>query len=315
LKYDGRIQIGSAGLLYGLIPVGASLLSNTGMSAFDISFFFFAFSVVPLLPLLTRKGLLRRMLGSWRYLSLYSLSNTGLVLLQFESLKLGLAPATSAFLIYTQPVWTIIFGKIFFSEKVNATRILVIVLAITGVFLITDPITFIQRSGSSANNPIAEIFALIGAIFLSLWIILGKKGRLDVFKKPEELLFAVRGSAVIPVGLISLATLSTGAHVFLASPSTIFHYIVPLFAYAIVAGSLPDYLFYSGIEKVQAFQAGVILLFEPISAIIISVILSIATPSPVQVAGGALILLSNYFVNRPTPGQRIAEPSLSPTKV
>jgi len=56
----------------------------------------------------------------------------------------------------------------------------------------------------------------------------------------------------------------------------------PLFAFALVAGKIPDFLFCSGIEKVQALQAGVILLLEPISAVILSVVLLIATPSLVQ---------------------------------
>jgi drug/metabolite transporter, DME family len=303
LKTDGRILIASAGFLYGAITVGASLLSRTGLSAFDISFFFVSLSLIPLLPFVMRKDFLLRMRDSWRYLSAYSLANTGLVLLQFESLKLGLAPAVSALLLYTQPIWTIIFGKIFFSEKVDRTRIGVIVLALIGVFLITDPITLVHELGSNASNFYGEIAALIGAVFLSLWIIMGKKGRLDVFQKPAELVFAVRSSTLILVSIISFATLTTGAHVFLANPNAIFHNIIPLFAFAMIAGTIPDFLFYSGIDKVQALQAGVILLLEPISAVILSVVLLIATPSLVQAAGGALILFSNYLVNRSSAGQ------------
>lgn len=303
MKNDGRILIASAGILYGAITVGGSLLSRTGLSALDISFFFLVLSLIPLLPFVTKKDFFLRMRDSWRYLTAYSLANSGLVLLLFESVKLGVAPAISAFLLYTQPVWTIIFGKIFFSEKVTKSRIGVIVLALIGVFLITDPVTLLGELGSNASNFYGEIAALIGAVFLSLWIILGKKGRLDVFQKPTELVFAVRGSTLIVVTVISLATLTTGAHVFLANPGAIIQNIFPLFAFAIVAGMIPDLLFYSGIEKVQALQAGVILLIEPISSAILSVVLLISTPSLVQAAGGALILLSNYFINRPGAGQ------------
>ncbi|HVB12214.1 MAG TPA: DMT family transporter [Nitrososphaerales archaeon] len=303
MKNDGRILIASAGILYGAITVGGSLLSRTGLSALDISFFFLVLSLIPLLPFVTKKDFFLRMRDSWRYLTAYSLANSGLVLLLFESVKLGVAPAISAFLLYTQPVWTIIFGKVFFSEKVTKSRIGVIVLALIGVFLITDPVTLLGELGSNASNFYGEIAALIGAVFLSLWIILGKKGRLDVFQKPTELVFAVRGSTLIVVTVISLATLTTGAHVFLANPGAIIQNIFPLFAFAIVAGMIPDLLFYSGIEKVQALQAGVILLIEPISSAILSVVLLISTPSLVQAAGGALILLSNYFINRPGAGQ------------
>ena len=303
MKKDGRILIASAGFLYGGIAVGGTLLSRSGLSAFDISFFFLSLSLIPLLPFVASKDFFVRMRDSWRYLTAYSLANSGLVLLQFESLKLGLAPAISALLLYTQPIWTIIFGRIFFSEKVDTTRIGVIVLALIGVFLITDPITLLQEVGSNASNLYGEIAALTGAVFLSIWIILGKKGRLDIFQKPTELVFAVRGSTLILVTMISLATLTTGAQVFLANPGAIISNIIPLFAFAIVTGMIPDLLFYSGIEKVQALQAGVILLLEPISTAILSIVLLISTPSLIQAAGGALILLSNYFVNRSSAGQ------------
>ena len=263
MKNDGKILIAGSGLIYGAITVGGSLLAKTGLSAFDISFFFLSLSLIPLLPLVVRKNFLLRMRDSWRYLLAYSLANSGLVILQFESLNLGLAPAVSAFLLYTQPIWTIIFGRIFFSERVDRTRIGVIALALLGVFLITDPITLLHELGSNSSNLYGDIAALTGAVFLSLWIILGKKGRLDVFQKPAELVFAVRGSTLILVSVISLATLTTGAHVFLANPDAIYRNIIPLFAFALVAGAIPDFLFYSGIERVQALQPGSYSCWNP----------------------------------------------------
>ena len=206
-------------------------------------------------------------------------------------------------MLYTQPVWTVIFGKIFFSEKIDKSRIAVIILALVGVLLITDPVTLMHELGTNASNIYGEVAALTSAVFLSFWIILGKKGRLDVFKKPAELVFAVRGSTLVLITVISLATFTTGTHAFLSSPDTIFRNIIPLFAFALVAGTIPDFLFYTGIERVQALQAGVILLLEPVSAAILSIVLLISTPDLLQTAGGALILLSNYFVNRSSKGQ------------
>jgi DME family drug/metabolite transporter len=300
----GRLLIASAGLVYGTIAVGGSLLTKAGLSAFDISFFYLLISVLPLLPFALTSHLFARMVKSWKYLSLYSLTNTGLVLLQFESLKLGLPPGISALLLYTQPVWTVIFGRVFFSESVTRSRAGIIALALVGVILIADPTSFFRDMGSKTNNIPGELAALIGAVFLSLWIILGKKGKLEVFQKPEELVFAVRASTFVSVALICVTTLAAGDRVFFGDPSAISRTLVPLIIFAIGAGTIPDFLFYSGIQNVEALQAGVILLLEPISAVILSVALMISTPSVVQVVGGALILLSNYFVNRPGRGKR-----------
>jgi drug/metabolite transporter, DME family len=304
MKDHGRLLIASAGIVYGTIAVGGSLLTKAGLSALDISFFYLLISVLRLLPFAITSHLFARMVKSWKYLSLYSLANTGLVVLQFESLKLGLAPGISALLLYTQPVWTIIFGRVFFSESVSRSRIGIIALALAGVVLIADPTSFFRDMGSGTNNIPGELAALIGAVFLSFWIILGKKGRLDVFQRPEELVFAVRASTFFLIALVCLATLVSGGKVFFDDPPAISRTLVPLIIFAIGAGTVPDFLFYSGIQNVEALQAGVILLLEPISAVILSVALMISTPSLIQVAGGALILLSNYFVNKPGLGQR-----------
>ena len=301
MKERGVPLIAMSGLLYGGITVGGSLLSREGLSTFDISFFFLSLSLIPIFPFVLSKNFFLKLIASWKYLTAYSLVNSGLVLLQFESLSLGLSPAVSALLLYTQPIWTVLLGRTFFSERVDSGRVMVIVLALVGAFLISNP-TDIFRKGSNFHL-YGDIAALTGAVFLSIWIILGKKGRLDAFQKPVELVFAVRGSTLLVVSAISLTFLASGQHLFFSNPELISESILPLLGFAIITGTLPDFLFYSGIAKVEILRAGVILLLEPISSAVISVVLLISIPNWVQIVGGALILLSNYFVNRPVPGQ------------
>jgi drug/metabolite transporter (DMT)-like permease len=301
LKVQGTALIASAGLLYGMIAVGGSLFSKQGLSALDISFFFLSFSLIPLVPFVASRHFLERMLRSWKYLLAYSLANSGLVLLQFESLSLGLSPAVSALLLYTQPVWTVLLGRLIFSEKVDRAKIMVVILALLGALLITDPTS--GAGVTSMRDLYGYAAALLGAVFLSFWIILGKIGRLDAFQKPAELVFAVRGSTLLVVSAVSLATLASGLHLFFSNTTLISKDSVLLIGFAIAAGTVPDFLFYSGIVRVEALRAGVILMLEPISAAVLSALLFISVPSLIQVVGGALILLSNYFVNRRASGQ------------
>ena len=272
---------------------------------FDISFFFLSLSLIPLIPFVLSKSFLLKIAGSWKFLSAYSLANGGLVLLQFESLSLGLSPAISALLLYTQPIWTVLLGRAFLSERVDRGRVMVVVLALLGAFLISNPTAMFQRQ--SNFNLYGYIAALSGGVFLSIWIILGKKGRADMFQRPVELVFAVRGSTLLVVSAVSLVALASGEHLFFSNPTLISRSFVPLVGFAVVTGTLPDLLFYSGIAKIEALRAGVILLLEPISSAILSVVLLISVPSLIQVVGGALILLSNYFVNGRIPGQLLSK--------
>ncbi|MGI0084303.1 MAG: EamA family transporter, partial [Nitrososphaerales archaeon] len=204
MKVDGRFAIGVAGVFYGGVTVDASLLSKGGLSILDISFFFLVISIIPLVPFVASGNILRKMLSASRFLGAYALVNTFILFSQFGSIALGLSPPIVALLLYTQPIWTVIFGRSLFNEKINTVRLAVIAIALIGVILVTNPFS-IQPSFS--NEPIAELLALLGGVFLSLWIILGKKGRLDNFKDPVELTFAVRSASCIPIAAISFLTL------------------------------------------------------------------------------------------------------------
>lgn len=292
---NGAALIAVSGAFYGLITVGGSLLSKDGgYTTFDISFFFMIFSVLVLAPFAIRKDrkILGKMKANWRFLSGYAFVNLFLLLTQFGSLSLGLSPPTVAFLIYTQPVWTIILGRIFFRERVGARGLGIIALALLGVLFITDPLSF--RSSQNIDTILAEVLAIAGGFALSVWIILGKKGRLDQLKEPLSLTFAVRTFSILPIGLVSLGAYFIEPRSFLG-PQDYTINIVFLALFAVFAGALPDYLFYRGVKNVTATSAGVILLLEPVSSAILSVALRIALLSWLQVVGGVLILISNYF--------------------
>jgi DME family drug/metabolite transporter len=294
MRVDGRIDIAFAGIFYGLVTVGASLLSKVGLSTLDISFFFLTISIIPLAPFVLQRNFARRVLSSSGFLVTYSIVNTLILITQFGSISLGLAPAVVALLLYSQPVWTVLLGRIIFHERIDLIRITVIAIALTGIVLVTDPLTAISSAGT--NKFFAEILALLGGVFLSLWIILGKKGRTSNFKSPVELTFAVRATSCIPIGLISFGSLLFQKGLFLDNIGAVYSNIWGIILFAIFAGTIPDFLFYLGIERVQSLQAGIILLLEPVSAAVLSSIVLLNSLTVLQIGGGALILASNYLV-------------------
>ena len=143
----------------------------------------------------------------------------------------------------------------------------------------------------------------MGGIFLSLWIILGKKGRLGNIENPLELTFAVRASSSLPIGAISICSLFLGGGLFLSNIPALYSNLWLLIVFSIVAGILPDWLFYLGVDRVQSVNAGIILLLEPVSSAVLSALLMIASLSWLQLLGGAMILFSNYLVLRDSPIQ------------
>lgn len=84
-------------------------------------------------------------------------------------------------------------------------------------------------------------------------------------------------------------------------------FLLCLVVYASIGGVIPHLLFYRGFKKIEASVAGILLLPEPISASILAA-LSLDQPIGLDImVGGALILLSNYFVIS-------ARPNIIPTR-
>jgi len=236
--------------------VGGTIFHERGITPLEISFFFLGFSLFLLAPFAVRNGLFTKVKQVWRILLIYSCVNTVLVLSQFTALALGLSAGVTALLLYLQPVWTILFGRIFFKERIDLVRVGVIVLALTGMVLVINPFQSNLTSGSQliSGTPtivLGEIVAIIGGVCLSLWIILGKKMRLGTISDPVQLTFVVRGSSLIPIAIISIVAYTFGTTLFLASPSIIVPNLLPLFLYSVIAGTLPDLIFYIGVKTVS----------------------------------------------------------------
>lgn len=296
----GSSPIFVAGILYGTTTVVASLLGRKGFSALEISFFYTLFSIIPLLPILTRRAFIRKIAKRVRYVLSYSFATSLLLLFTFESLVLGLSPGITSLLAYTQPFWTIIIGRIFLAERMEKGRIGIVILALVGIFLVVDPINNLRQTNPSSlgipSSVLPYAFALLGGICLSIWIIMGRRGSLEDFSDPLEMTFAVRGgSTVFTLIMIIVWEAVLNQFATLSAIQPIQSNLLILVLFSIASGLLPDFLFYLGVRNVDSVQAGLILLLEPISASVISVVLLRATFSIVQIVGGCLILISNYI--------------------
>ena len=71
-----------------------------------------------------------------------------------------------------------------------------------------------------------------------------------------------------------------------------------LLAFAMLGGVIPHLLFYRSLEKISASAAGIVLLLEPVSATILAWLFFSQNIGFSVIAGGVLILVSNYLIIR-----------------
>ncbi|MFH1294454.1 MAG: EamA family transporter [Candidatus Aenigmatarchaeota archaeon] len=280
----------SAGLLSGLILSGAGYFASLGFSLYQISIFplFSVFTLLPVMIIKREHMIKREML---RFLVLFAFLNFFGHLFQFLPIILGVPVAVAVFLLYTQPVWSAIFGRIFFKENITRTKIAAILLVIAGAWFLTDPFSI------TGTRLLGVIVALLGGIFLSAWVVFGRAAGIKKYS-PIATKFGST-SLVLLLVLISYPLVS----IFITDPTIIGLRFdlsatmwLALLSFGFFAQIVSNVLYFRGAKKVPASTSGIILMLEPVSASLLALVFLEQLLTVNMAIGGALILLANYIV-------------------
>ncbi len=288
-----HLTITLAAFLYGLITVGGKYFADNGFSLYEISLLliFAAMLLIPLLVLCQDFRISKSQLPFYLW---FGLVGALLQLCQFTGIVLGVPVALVALLLYTQPIWTTFLGKWILSETITKTKILAATLALMGMVALVNPFGT-QRELSS----IGIFAALLAGVFLSLWVIFGRKGALE----DQHFIASTFGYtffsgcwllALHPVIKLvvhdpSLTRLDFG--VYLA-------FWRPVLAFAIFVTLIPNSLAFFGLKRVDASTAGILLLLEPVSAALFAYLFFGQSLTSNLWIGGVLILLGNFVLIR-----------------
>jgi len=84
------------------------------------------------------------------------------------------------------------------------------------------------------------------------------------------------------------------------------------FALATIAGvvgaGIPSMLFLIGIRAIGGTRTGILMLFEPLVAVVLAAILLHEGLAPIQIAGGAAILTAAILLQRTSQSGELIEP-------
>lgn len=130
-----------AGMSFGLIPLFAIPVLDSGLDNVSVLLYRFLFGSMGLLCLLLmQKTSMKITFGELARISLLSLFYIGTAittLKSYEYLSSGVATA----LVYTDPVWCALIGLLFFRDKLSIKTMSALVITIAGVMLLADVFT------------------------------------------------------------------------------------------------------------------------------------------------------------------------------
>lgn len=182
LSHDGRTccqrSLGtSLGLLSGLTNSLVSLFAKLvkGLGTFEIAFYRYVVMIIPLSLILCKRTnpfALDLLKGHGWVLLLRALVGCGSANFKYMALK-TLPIADASVILFSSPVFTTVFARIFLKEKFNWVHCVVIVVTLGGCVMVVRP-TFIfgatfGTSGEIPMDPVQRLwgclFALISSIF------------------------------------------------------------------------------------------------------------------------------------------------------
>ncbi len=281
-----------AGLLAGFIIFGAKIFGNAGLSVYEIMIGTSLIATIGLAPLVIFKKSWRMPVGFLKYIPFFGFIGFIISFSQYGAVNLGVPVSISVLLLYTMPLWVIIFDKVFLKEIITKEKIFAVITVLIGVLLLINPFT-----ETDFGSIPGVILALLGGVALAFWVILGRVVGRKLYHPVairfgysiSTLFFLVVSYPIVKnyVNMPEFMSLS------FSFPIIIWVYLTLYVFITNVAGNL---LFYKAVQKISATDAGVILLIEPLSGTLLAAVFLSQPVTWLIGLGGILILTGNYLV-------------------
>lgn len=284
MKTRSVFYIALAGVLWGtsgifsylLTPYGFNPVQMTAMRggvSMVIMLIFMLITNPKLLKVPKKEILLIICSGTSQFLASYT---------YFASMKAS-SVSTAVILMYTAPVFVLIYSVLFLGEKLNTIKTITIFLMIVGCALVSGIV------GGMKFSLIGVLFGVASGISYSAYNILTKI--LTIHKVNAV---TVTSYNFIMVGVISLAVSNPAEIVSITAQQPVS--IIPLIISIGVFTCVLPYLFYTfGLRDIPAGTATAMGIIEPLSATVFSVVF-LGEKLTLPLVIGMIMILSAVFV-------------------
>ena len=191
----------------------------------------------------------------------------------FIALKL-LDIASAVLLLYTGPIWIIIFSHYILKERITKRTVISIIIAIIGVIIILSPTSFFLKE--SAMGTISALFAGVG---FGLVYVLSK-----TFKKYDKVSLTFWQNLIALPFILPLVFIGNLPQFTLTNVSVII-------GLGVIGHAIPFVLIFKGFAKIKAQMGGVFVLLDILFPILFGFIIFHESLSDLTIIGGAMIIL------------------------
>ena len=219
------------------------------------------------------------------------------IFLAFQTTTLALALLG----FYTYPAMVAAASVLLGRERLDAPRVLALLLSIAGMAAVVLGGTESSAAGTSValdaapaagSVGIGVALALVAALCQAIFVLVSR-GYAAV-PTHQAMATILAGTAVLAT-LVSVAVAGPGSVTLpLSSPDLLGLLVVV----GLFAAALPSTLFLTCIRRIGAVRTGILMLFEPVAGVALAAAFVAEAVTPLQVAGGVTILLAAALVQR-----------------
>ncbi len=263
---------------FGAMAIFAKFAYSTGIPIHSLLFYRFSIALIIMLPIaVLQKRQFPRGVDFFILVGMGSIGYAGQSYCFFSAINL-IPTALAAILLYLYPVFVAVLSIFFLDEQLTKSKITALCLAIGGTILVVG----IETNG----NLQGILFAVGAALIYSVYTITGAR----IMKRNDTFTASI---VVIGSAAFFYCLYNVQAGLFIPRQGIVWMNIV---AIAVVSTVVAIYTYFQGMKLSGAVNASMLSCFEPVTTMVLAVIILGQYIGWMQLAGAALILSSAVIV-------------------
>ncbi len=280
------ISILAAATLWGLTGIFVRILNSAGLDNMQLLFFRSTITAVTMsiYLLISDKQQMKIKLKDWWYFfGTGILSFTLFGFCYFYTISHA-SMSVAAILLYTSPFFVMLMASLFFREKITAAKIIALITAAAGCFMICG------SDGNAQLTPSILFIGIASGLCYALYSIFGRVA----LKKYSSATVTAYTFIFASIGSLFLVDFPKIASVCATNPQAIL--LAVIFSY--VSAVFPYILYTGGLKYADTSKASIMATFEAVVAAVSGIIFFNERITLIGILGIVLVLFAVYLLNK-----------------
>lgn len=285
----GLLMVAMAALFWGSMGITIRNLNEFNLDPFSISFFRTAIAFVFYLVFFGRKdrSVLKIDGKGLIFCAVYGILSFGMAFVAYNIAVSRIPIAVATVLMFTSPVWVIIFSRIFFGERLTVRKGTAIALSLAGCFLISKG----YKLDNLDMDLLGVAFAVVAGITFALQVVMPRFVE-ERYSKDTLLIYGFFFASVFLLFFMDFTNTSQ-----VLQGENLHGMGINLFILGVFNTVIPNAAYVKSTEYVEASTGSIIISMEPLVAAVLAYLTFGEILEGMQVAGMGIILISMGVLN------------------